>query len=217
MLDFIEKEFQIFKPSEKILNNDIIPNTKINNKQINQVMNNTPTNKNILINPKIMSNISNLTNSKNQSLSIHMKKSIDQPIIPNSQISNIKYKLLGMNSSSFKNMNQSDIFSKNQTNEKNINKNPNLKDLKGYNNMREFKNDDMLKTSQTKFDMKTNVKLKEIKPNLDESGILNVTNSEWRTNPKIAPFTVNTKFTDAMNETNITKEIIGELNKTSNV
>lgn len=92
MLDFIEKEFQIFKPSDKILNNDNIPSMITNNKNTNPVINNVQTNKNILINPKIMSNLSNLTNSKNQSLPINIKKSTDQPIIPNSKISNIKYK-----------------------------------------------------------------------------------------------------------------------------
>ncbi len=80
--------------------------------------------------------------------------------------------------------------------------------------MTEFKNDDMMKTSQTKFDMKVNVKMKEIKNNLDESGFLNMTNSEIRTN-KVAPFKVSTKFTDAINDTSITKEIIGDLNKST--
>jgi hypothetical protein len=38
--------------------------------------------------------------------------------------------------------------------------------------MSEFKNQDIMKSSQTKFDMKVNVKMKEIKNNLDESGFL---------------------------------------------
>jgi hypothetical protein len=83
--------------------------------------------------------------------------------------------------------------------------------------MSEFKNDDMMKTSQTKFDMKVNVKMKEIKTNLDESGFLNMTNSEIRTNSKLAPFKVSSKFTDAINDTSLTKEIIGDLNKSTMV
>jgi len=72
-----------------------------------------------------------------------------------------------------------------------------------------------MKSTQTKFDMKVNVKMKEIKTNLDESGYLNMTNSEIRTNSKIAPFKISTKFTDAINDTSITKEIIGNLNKST--
>lgn len=77
-------------------------------------------------------------------------------------------------------------------------------------------NKNNLKASQTKFDLKVNVKLKEIKSsNLDESGFLNVTNSDWRSTQKVAPFKVNTKFTDALNETTITKEVIDDLNKST--
>lgn len=100
--------------------------------------------------------------------------------------------------------------------ENNITKNKLTNDIKNS-YMTEFKNDDMMKTSQTKFDMKTNVKMKEIKTNLDESGFLNMTNSEIRTNSKIAPFKVSSKFTDAINDTSITKEIIGDLNKSTMV
>lgn len=76
--------------------------------------------------------------------------------------------------------------------------------------------EDNLKMSQTRFDMKTNVKLKEVnKTQMDESGILNMTNSEWRDNQKAAPFKLNTKFTDALNDSNITNQIIGDLNKST--
>jgi len=81
--------------------------------------------------------------------------------------------------------------------------------------LNEIKNDNLMKTSINKFDMKVNVKLKEIKNNLDESGFLNITNNELKSTSKIAPFKVNTKFTDALNETSITKEIIGDLNKST--
>ncbi len=65
--------------------------------------------------------------------------------------------------------------------------------------------------------MKVNVKLKEVKKNLEESGFLNITNGEIRSSTKIAPFKVSSKFTDALNDTSITKEIIGDLNKSTMV
>ncbi len=75
---------------------------------------------------------------------------------------------------------------------------------------------DNLRTSQTRFELKTNVKLKEVnKTNIDESGILNMTNSEWRDNQKLAPFKLNTKFTEALNDTTLTNQIIGDLNKST--
>jgi hypothetical protein len=98
-------------------------------------------------------------------------------------------------------------------------KNKNNDNNYSYNNQEDRdkdKENDNLRTSQTRFELKTNVKLKELnKTNIDESGILNMTNSEWRDNQKVAPFKLNTKFTEALNDTTLTNQIIGDLNKST--